>query len=398
MRIVHVTDAFAPDIGGIETQVQTLALRQRDQGHHVTVITAVAEPAGIDSELDVVRAARGRWLTVACPWRNWRVVAQTLDAGNFDVMHAHYTVISPMAIYVSRSASRRGIPIVVTVHSLWWKIAIATRLSLLPFGWGRLQASWSAVSSVAAGRVRRTLRGVGDVRVVPNLVETEWWQRPPNLQDQSSQPIELILVGRLKKRKHIDEFLDALSDARARLPQGTNARVTIVGEGPRRGDLETQIAELKLSDWVRLIGQRDATAIRDLLHSSDIFVVTSRQESFGLAALEARSAGLPVLGYLGNGLVDFIEHDVDGLLVADPTEMTDTLVSLLCDRHLVDRLQLSARNKQPSISVAEAMRAVEDLYRSAGIESGVGSRSRTSQQARVIGTRNAATRTRAAPQ
>jgi len=48
--------------------------------------------------------------------------------------------------------------VAVTVHSLWWKVAVATRISTLPFGWGRMRAAWSAVSTVAAGRVGRTLR------------------------------------------------------------------------------------------------------------------------------------------------------------------------------------------------------------------------------------------------
>ena len=74
MNIVHVTDAFAPDVGGIERQVTTLALLQREQGHDVTVITAVAESSSIDERLRVVRAKQGRWLTVAFPWRNWRLV------------------------------------------------------------------------------------------------------------------------------------------------------------------------------------------------------------------------------------------------------------------------------------------------------------------------------------
>ena len=253
----------------------------------------------------------------------------------------------------------------ITVHSLWWKLAIATRVSLLPFGWGRLNARWSAVSSVAADHVRRTLPWVDDVQVVPNIVETDWWRRPPGLPDHSGRPISIVLVGRLKKRKHLDEFLDALARARRWTPEGTLVAVTIVGEGPRRSDLEQQIARLGLSDWVSLVGQLDATAVRALLHSGDLFVVSSRQESFGLAALEARSAGLPVVGYRGNGLVDYIEHDVDGLLVSGPTGMTEALVRVLTDEALRCRLKRVARETRPTISCDDALRAVSNLYQHA---------------------------------
>lgn len=362
MRIVHVADSFVPDVGGIERQVATLALRQQAEGHDVTVITAVAEPAEID--LHVARAASGRWLTVAFPWRNRRMVAEVLDGSPIDVLHAHFTVISPMAVYVTRAASRRQIPVAATVHSLWWKVAAATRTSMLPFGWGNTRAAWSGVSTVAAGHVRRTLRAVGEVSVVPNLVDTEWWRRTPSRSGTGS-PVRLIVVGRLKKRKHIDEFIDVLAEVRRRLPPESQARVRVVGAGPRHADLQRQIERLGLADWVELLGHRDAADIRTLHHESDLFVSTSRQESFGIAAFEARAAGLPVIGYRGNGLRDFIEDGVDGRLVADADEMADALTALISRPETLHRLRTNASTSPPPITANHAMQAVEDLYRRA---------------------------------
>jgi glycosyltransferase involved in cell wall biosynthesis len=363
VRIVHAADSFAPDVGGIERQVEALALRQRADGHDVTVITAVHEHADLD--LSVVRAASGRWLTVAFPWRNYRMVANVLDGGHIDVVHAHFTVISPLAIYVVRAASRRGIPVAVTVHSLWWKVAIATRVCTLPFGWGRMRAAWSGVSSVAAGHVGRTLPHQGHISVVPNLVETQWWQPGETTRQVGAPEFRLVLVGRLKKRKHIDEFIDVLARVRSRLPAATRVRVSVVGEGPRHQDLLHQVERLGLSDWVTLLGHREPTEIRALLHESDLFVASSRQESFGIAALEARAAGLPVLGYRGNGLVDFIEDGVEGVLVSDADEMVDALTALLSEPGELDQLRKTTSSVAPSVSVDEAMNAVEQLYRRA---------------------------------
>jgi glycogen synthase len=365
VRIVHVADSFAPDVGGIEFQVERLARRQRLDGHDVTVITAVAEPSDTDLDLHVVRATSGRWLTVAFPWRNHRAVAQVLDGSPIDVVHAHFTVISPMAIYVTRAASRRGIPVAVTVHSLWWKVAVATRLCTLPFGWGRMRAAWSAVSTVAAGHVDRTLLGVGEVSVTPNLVDTTWWRRHGPMREATGE-IDIVLVGRLKKRKHVNEFIDALAEARRRLPAEhkvtTRVKVSILGEGPRRADLERQITMLDLSDWVSLIGYRPAGEIRDLFHSSDLFVASSRQEAFGMAALEARAAGLPVIGYFGNGLKDFVTNGVDGILVSDAEDLTRTLVDLIGQPERLRSLQRTAASSPPAVVEADAMKAVDDLY------------------------------------
>lgn len=363
MRIVHVADSFAPDIGGIEQQVMALARSQIREGHDVTIITAVAEPADLD--LDVVRALSGRWLTVAFPWRNFRRVAEALDARPVDVVHAHFSVVSPIAVYTSRAASRRGIPVAATVHSLWWTVSAATKLTSVPFGWGRIRAAWSGVSTVAAARVQRTLPRVGPISVVPNLVDTAWWQPTEPSRVTCGDNLRLVLVGRLKKRKHVNEFIDVLAQVRRRLPPELTVRVSIVGEGPRRTDLKQQIERLGLTDWVRLLGHREPAELRQLLHGSDLFIAPSRQESFGIAALEARAAGLPVLGYLNNGLADFITDGIDGVLVRDATAMANALTALLSDPDELEQLRKTALSFAPSVSPEQALSSVYELYRRA---------------------------------
>jgi glycosyltransferase involved in cell wall biosynthesis len=365
VRIIHAADSFAPDIGGIESQVESLALRQRDLGHDVTVLTAVGQRAELDAELDVVRAPGSRWITVALPWRHYRMVADVLDREPVDVVHAHFTVVSPLAIYATRAASRRGIPVAITVHSLWWKVAWATRVSTLPFGWGRIKAAWSGVSSVASSHVARTLPRVGEVSVVPNLVDVTWWHPEEPIRATGTEELRLILVGRLKKRKHVGEFIDVLAAVRPRIPADTKVRVSIAGIGPRRKDLGHQVEALGLSDWVEFLGHREPDDIRALLHESDLFIASSRQESFGIAALEARAAGVPVIGYRGNGLVDFIVDGTEGVLVDDAAEMADALASLLRDPAELDRLRKTTTTLPPSVGVEEAMSSVDRLYRRA---------------------------------
>lgn len=365
VRIVHAADSFAPDVGGIETQVEALSRYQQAQGHEVTVITAVHDTADLDGDLTVVRALAGRWLTVAFPWRNYRQVAAVLDGPPVDIVHAHFTVISPLAIYVARAASRRGIPVAVTVHSLWWRVAVATRLCTLPFGWGRLRAAWSGVSRVAAGHVARTLPAVGEVSVVSNLVDTRWWEPTGPIRDTGAGGIKLALVGRLKKRKHVNEFIDVLARVRARVDDDVPVQVGIVGDGPRRDDLQRMVDRLGLADWVTFLGGRPPAEIRDFLHGSDLFVAPSRQESFGIAALEARAAGLPVVGYRGSGLNEFIADGVEGVLVGDAEEMVEALVTLLGRPDELDRLRKTTTTTPPSITAHDAVRAVEAVYRRA---------------------------------
>lgn len=373
MRIVHVADSFAPDIGGIERQVEALAMAQQAMGHDVTVITAVNDPA--DLQLHVVRALPGRWLTVCFPWRNKRLVHEVLDAGPIDVIHAHFSVVSPIATYVTRLASRRRIPVAATVHSIWWQVTLGTRVSAIPFGFGPMRAAWSGVSRVAAEHVTRTLPRAGEVTVVPNLIDVDWWRPTDPIRRTGQDEIRIVLVGRLKKRKHVDEFLDILGQVRARLRADGIERavaVSIVGSGPRRDDLQKQIDGLGLADWVTLLGHRNSSEIRQLLHRSDLFIAASRQESFGIAAFEARSAGLPVVGYQGNGLVEFVEDGLEGVLVPDAPGMVDALHRLLADPAELERLRKYTVATPPRISAESAVADVFSLYDRARAMHGLG--------------------------
>ena len=363
MRIVHVADSFAPDVGGIESQVLALARAEQADGHDVTVITAVnKEP--IDVGLEVHRGLRTRWLTVAFPWLNHRMVARVLDDRPVDVVHAHFTVISPIAIYATRAAGHRGIPVAATVHSVWWSWAFAARASSVVFvGPARMRAVWSGVSRMIADRVQRTLPKAGPVTVVPNLVDVSWWAPPAGDPVPAPHaPLRLTLVGRLKPRKQIDRFLDLLARVRDRAPDGARLQVDIVGEGPRRDQLQRQIERLGLSDWVRLVGNKTSAQVRDILWHSDLFVAPSRMEAFGIAALEARGAGLPVLAYADTGVADFIESGVEGILVRDDDELVQALLDLLADPERLAPLRAAVRSRPPSVSAAASMRATYALY------------------------------------
>jgi len=380
MRIVHAADSFAPDVGGIERQVEALAIAQRADGHDVSIITAVNKDGADDGDLDVHRGLRTRWMTIAFPSFNHSMVAQVLDSAEVDVVHAHFTVASPIAIYVARAASRRGIPVAVTVHSVWWKVAVAHRfVSGVFFGPSLLRVVYSGVSTMIAQHIKRVYPRCGEVSVVPNLVDTDWWEpTAPSLHRAGDPDFRVVLVGRLKKRKHIDEFIDILSRVKAKVPTGTQVAVSIVGAGPRHDDLQEQIEQLGLGSWVQLLGHRSPEQIRDLLHESDLFVAPSRQEAFGIAALEARSAGVPVVGYNFTGLADFVESGVEGLLVDDADDMVDNLAKLLVDPERVQRLKTSTRSRRPSVTFDDAMRATYEFYERARNDLGTRKKERTS--------------------
>jgi len=108
--------------------------------------------------------------------------------------------------------------------------------------------------------------------------------------------------------KRVGDLIEVLARVRRELP----ARLIAVGDGPERAAAERRAEELGIADHVRFLGKR-ADFVEQLRHA-DAFVLTSQMESFGVAALEARSAGVPVFGYRVGGLPEVISDGVGRLV------------------------------------------------------------------------------------
>ena len=105
----------------------------------------------------------------------------------------------------------------------------------------------------------------------------------------------------------------------------------IAGDGPDRVALVRLAQELGIGARVEFRGQLDREALRRLYGEAHVFVLPSELESFGLAALEARAAGLPVIAMLAGGARDFIAQGIDGLLVRDERELANAMARLAMD-------------------------------------------------------------------
>jgi glycosyltransferase involved in cell wall biosynthesis len=298
MRILHVTDVYLPRLGGIEMHVSDLASAQRAEGHEVDVLTltaaSLATPVG-----SVVgpHVNAGLWSKATFVWRHRAYAAER----NYDVVHVHCSTVSPLGFAV---LARTRIPTLVTVHSLWRRYTILYRAADYGLRWSKLPVGWSAVSESAAQSVRRAAAAKIDVAVLPNAVNLDAWRvaRPAREPDE----VRMISVMRLASRKRPMPLLKTLRAVRDAAPPTTRVSAMIVGDGPQRGRVERYLRRHAMSEWVTMTGQLNRSEIAAALARSDVFVAPATLESFGIAALEARAAGLPVVGRCGTGLSDFV--------------------------------------------------------------------------------------------
>ncbi|MFC8503749.1 glycosyltransferase family 4 protein [Pedococcus sp. NPDC057267] len=382
MRILHVTDFYLPRLGGIEMHVSDLMARQRAAGHEVSVLTSSPGP----DEPWVTRLRSSHRLQHALhPGATLSGVRSLTDI-DADVVHVHVGVLSPLGFFVARAASRRGIPTVVTVHSLW--VGVHALMSTLDAvgGWSRLPIVWTVVSDAAAQPLRRILGPEREVRVIPNGVDQDDWRslrrrathraaggdgadlRQPGAAGQ--RPVVVAAVMRLSQRKRPFALLRALRRAQHHLGTEQQIHLVVAGDGPWRAVLEAYARLRGVSGAVTFRGRLPRDEVRELLGSADAFVAPATRESFGIAALEARCAGLPVVAMSSGGVREFVRHEVEGLLCDDDEELALGLARIARDEALRRRLHDHNLTVQTRVGWKGVLGMTEQAYVAAGAATG----------------------------
>lgn len=368
MRIAHVTDCYLPRLGGIELQVRDLAQRQAAR-HDVTILTTTVGSGRtpVLDEEQVIRVAPTRGDAERIRYRASQRGRHVVLDGRYDMVHVHASSFSPLSFLAAHDASVRGIPTVATVHSLWAKATPLFRGADTLAGWGDWPVVFSAVSNAAGKPLRKILGSRSAVTILPNGVDPAVW----SVAHDGGRPGELRLavVSRLARRKRILPLLGILEGVRRQLPVGVVLRAEILGDGPQRERVEHFLRRHDM-DWVVLRGRCDRSEIRATFARSDLFVAPAKLESFGIAALEARCAGLPVVALSGTGVEDFVSHGREGWLVDSDAAMADTIASLARSPELVRRVAQHNRAVAPSISWPEVLRRCDALYRRAALMQG----------------------------
>ena len=369
VRVLHLSDCYLPRSGGIEVQVHDLARRQRAAGGDVEVLTATPRGRHDRTSGEVLDGVPVHRASADLPWelpvhpRATREIARVLDRGRYDVLHVHHGVVSPFAVPAVRLAVRRGMPVVVTEHCLWGPLEAGFRLLGRATGWTRWPVAWTAVSAAAAAPLQRILGPGTPVDLVPNGLDAAAWRVDPEPRDDAD--VRVVSVMRLAPRKRPLPLVRAVHAARLRLPADVRLRLTIVGEGPERGRVERYLAAHGLHGAVDLPGYLPRERIREMYRRADVFASPAALESFGIAALEARCAGVPVVARAASGVAEFVGEDRDGLLVRSDAELADALARLAVDARLRHRLAQHSRAHPPAVSWGEVLERCAAQYQRA---------------------------------
>jgi len=374
-----LSDCYLPRLGGIEVQVHDLAARLVGRGHEVVVFTATpgsrGERGGFVDHVDGVAVHR---LALRLPFElpvnplAPGLLRQRLAGGGFDVAHIHMGVVSPFAVDCTRVATAMGLPTAMTWHCMLGRLEPVFQTTGYVRGWASLGVAMNAVSAVAAEPLQRIVGSAGIVNVLPNGIDVEQWASPAKQalvresgDSDSGNDVRVVSAMRLAARKRPLPLLRTMARVRALVPADTGIRLEILGDGPDRGRLERFIDAHDMGGWVRLPGRVTREELRERYAASDIFVTPAPLESFGIAALEARTVGLPVVGRRGSGVQEFVKDGLNGYLAADDEEMAGSLARLVADDGLRRSMTAYNRGTPPEQSWGRVLDGAEAEYRRA---------------------------------
>ena len=333
-RVAIVSDWALPRKGGIETHIQALAKNLGRRGVEATILTSLPGPNEIDGvRVERIDCARLPLAGIAISPTLVRILREKLAAGGYDIVHIQTSIVAPFCAAAVPAAHSLGLPMVLTFHSVMRTmpsfIAGLDRLT----NWTGWNIAMNAVSNRVAREVRRAFPG-HEIGILPNGFDHSFWGAGAEAPQSDGQQL-IVSAMRLTMRKRPMALVEAFAQA-----ANDNPRLSLViaGDGPQKAKLARAAQRLGVADRVSLPGWLSAMDLRDLYRRGSVFVMPSVKESFCIAALEARAAGLPVIANRNTGIADFVTDGVSGLLVDDDSAMAQVIARLSSDAELRTKL------------------------------------------------------------
>jgi N-acetyl-alpha-D-glucosaminyl L-malate synthase BshA len=340
-----------PTYGGSGVVASELALTLADHGHRVHLFSYEVPPRLARSPGPVeMHVAQGIPYPLFHTTPHDLAITSSILAlhrtDGLDILHAHYALPHAVSAVLARQAieqdGERAVPRVVTTLHGTDITLVGNDPSYAALTQFALRAS-DAVTAVSESLATQTRENFGEgapcaIEVLPNFVDVDLF-KPEGNGTANGGPPSAVHVSNFRAVKRVPWLVQAF----ARATKGTDARLTLVGDGPEQAQCRELVRSLDLCERVRFLGMRDA--LPGLLAPADLYLLTSAHESFGLSALEAMACGTPVLSTNVGGVSEVVEDGVTGLLadVDDLDGFAQKLESLLFDRERLQRMGAAAR-------------------------------------------------------
>lgn len=283
-----------------------------------------------------------------------------------DLLHVHYAIPHASAAYMAKKileAQGHDLPVITTLHGT--DITLVGRdktfAPVVSFSINQSDAI-TAVSYNLRNETNKIFRVEKEIEVIQNFVDvTRFSKKPIDAFRRVIAPNDekiIIHASNFRRIKRVEDVVRIFAKLRGQVP----SKLLFVGDGPERPSAEGLCRELNLCDDLRFVGKQEQ--MEEILAIGDLFLLTSEYESFGLAALEAMAAGVPVISTNAGGLPEINVNGKTGFLsnVGDIDEMSANAVRLLGDPEMLARFKTNAYEHAKLFDIHNIVPKYEELY------------------------------------
>lgn len=285
---------------------------------------------------------------------------------NLDLLHVHYAIPHAAVAYMAKKillTEGRYVPVITTLHGTDITLVGKHRTfaPVVAFSINKSDGV-TAVSEYLSKQTKEHFDIKNNIEVIYNFIDFERFKRVDK--DHFKKLIapngERILthVSNFRKVKRVSDVIEVFK----RVYQEVPSKLLLIGDGPERQNLEELCREIGLCHEIRFLGKQDA--VEELLAISDLFIIPSANESFGLAALEAMACEVPVISSNVGGLPEVNIHGETGFLsdVGNVDEMAENAIRILKDEKVLQQFRKNALAQAKRFDIKEILPQYEAYY------------------------------------
>jgi N-acetyl-alpha-D-glucosaminyl L-malate synthase BshA len=360
-----------PTFGGSGVVATELGKALADHGHEVHFIT-YSQPARLDffsENLFYHEVTVSKYPLFDYPPYELALASKLVDVVSYeqlDILHVHYAIPHASAAYMAKqilASNGIHIPVVTTLHGTDITLVGKDRTykPVVTFSINQSDGV-TAVSQDLKNDTCKFFEIKKDIKVIPNFIDLNRFQhKAQNHFKIAIAPHEekiIVHTSNFRKVKRVPDVVKIFAKIVEKIP----AKLLLAGDGPERSEVEQLVRELNLKDSVRFLGKLDA--VEEILSVSDLFLLPSETESFGLAALEAMACKLPVISSNAGGIPELNIDGVTGFLneVGDIDGMAANAIHILENQERLDAFKARALAHAKTFDIALIMPQYEAFY------------------------------------
>ena len=292
-------------------------------------------------------------------------IVETVKREKLDVLHVHYAIPHAYAAYMATQILKDQniiIPFITTLHGTDITLVGKNPAYKPAISFSINHSSYvTAVSESLKKDTEELFDLKNSIEVIPNFVNLKGYDREPKDNRQYFANDNETIFCHVSNFRPVKRVLDVIKVFK-KVQDQRNSVLIMVGDGPDRNIAEKLSRDLGI--WDKVIFRGKTYDVQSMLGISDIFLLPSSTESFGLSALEAMASHVPVIASNVGGLSEVVDHNKNGFLenIGDVESMAEDALSLIDNKEKMINFSNSAREKAESFSMNEISQRYLELY------------------------------------